>query len=232
MGRLWNGRYRIVFSVRNLGYISNWWLGSRRYRAAQCLPCLHQRGLEVKSFVNAHILSYSMNSPIISVDSSTILMMKVRCRHHQAYLSFDSFVRLIIFVSRNSASPSLSAARKAHSRAKIVIGSPMPPPTTVSMWKGCLVALRRNKMPQVCNNSVSCFFTIVIHDSHLPCSTHFSPCLPWSRWVSLWLFSFFITPYASGKWEFTFWHLETPFDAFKCFGWLFLFTSPFEKFQK
>ena len=46
-----------------------------------------------------------------------------------------------------------------------------------------------------CNNSVSCFFTIVIHDSHLPCSTHFSPCLPWSRWVSLWLFSFFITPY-------------------------------------
>ena len=149
MGRLWNGRYRIVFSVRNLGYISNWWLGSRRYRAAQCLPCLHQRGLEVKSFVNAHILSYSMNSPIISVDSSTILMMKVRCRHHQAYLSFDSFVRLIIFVSRNSASPSLSAARKAHSRAKIVIGSPMPPPTTVSMWKGCLVALRRNKMPQV-----------------------------------------------------------------------------------
>ena len=41
-----------------------------------------------------------------------------------------------------------------------------------------------------------------------------------------------ILPHPSGKWELTFWHLETPFDAFKCFGWLFLFTSPFEKFQK
>ena len=59
--------------------------------------------------------------------------VQARNFYHQAYLSFDSFVRLIIFVSRNSASPSLSAARKAHSRAKIVVGSPMPPPTTVSM---------------------------------------------------------------------------------------------------
>ena len=46
-----------------------------------------------------------MNSPIIIVDSSSILMMKVRCKigwqagnfYHQAYLSFDSSVRLPAF---------------------------------------------------------------------------------------------------------------------------------------
>ena len=36
--------------------------------------------IEVKSFVNAHILLYSMIFPIINVDSSTIKMMKLRCK--------------------------------------------------------------------------------------------------------------------------------------------------------
>ena len=35
----------------------------------------------------------------------------------------------------------------------------------------------------------------------------------------------------SGKREFPFRHLETPFDTFKCFWWLFLFLCPFEIFQ-
>ena len=132
--------YRIVFYVRNLGYISNWLLGSRRYQAAQCLPCLHRNPSEGDrsqilcqrpylvvqyEFSNYHCGFVDNPDDEVEVQAGNF--------YHQAYLSFDSSVRLIIFVSRNSASPSLSAARKAHSRAKIVVGSQMPPLTTVSM---------------------------------------------------------------------------------------------------
>ena len=36
--------------------------------------------IEVKSFVNAHILLFSMKCSIINVDLLTILMMKLRCK--------------------------------------------------------------------------------------------------------------------------------------------------------
>ena len=152
-------------------YISNRWLGpstpSRRYRVAQCLPCLHRNPSEGDRsqilcqcpylVVQYEFSNYQCGFVDNPDDEGGVQDSRPGNFYHQleAYLSFDSSLpSSIIFVSRekasrNSASPSLSAARKAHPRAKIVVGSPMPLPTTVSIWKGCLVALRRNKMPQV-----------------------------------------------------------------------------------